>query len=158
MLWAICRDAAERRELLGFFGTSILTLTLFLYFSLALPVLTSLLFLPFWIKKTKNGCKAASKLLYQCFSLAHLQQWQKWKHSLDREDHVLAVCDWGEMKQSVMKGQDLTGEKEDVIFLVDRLLLQQDGMAFQLERVWKLNLKLLPSHSLLISCMDLKFA
>lgn len=125
MLWAICRDAAERGELLVYFGTSILTLTLFLYFSLALPVLTSLLFLLFWIKKTKNGCKAASKLLYQCFSL---------------------------------KGQDLTGEKEDVIFLVAGLLLQQDGVAFQLERVWKLNLKLLPSHSLLISCMDLKFA
>lgn len=65
-----------------FFDTAVLTLMLFLYFFLALPVLNSLLFLLFWIKKTTNGCKAASKLLYQCFSLALLQQRQKGKHLL----------------------------------------------------------------------------
>lgn len=66
-----------------------------------------------------------------------------------------SVCDWGGMKQSMVKEQDLKGEKEDVIFLVARLLFQQDCMAFQLERVWKLNLELPPSPLLLTFCMDL---
>lgn len=66
-----------------------------------------------------------------------------------------SVCDWGDMKQSIVKEQDLKGEKEDVIFLVARLLFQQDCMAFQLERVWKLNLELPPSPLLLTVCMDL---
>jgi len=35
------------------------------------------------------------------------------------------MCDWGKMK-----GQDLKGEEEDVIFLVARLLFQQDCMTF----------------------------
>lgn len=44
---------------------------------------------------------------------------------------------------SVMK-EELKEEKKDVVSLVAKLLFQQDCMALQLERVWKLNLKLPP--------------
>lgn len=63
------------------------------------------------------------------------------------------MCDWEGMEWNVIKGWDLKGEKDDVIVLVPRLLFQQDCMACQLERDWKLNFMLLCSTSLLTSCM-----
>lgn len=72
--------------------------------TLALPVLISLLYLLFWTKKTKMGAKQQIIFLYQCFSLALAAK-------ADMEAFaVIRVCvagyDWGEMKQSVMRGQD----------------------------------------------------
>lgn len=140
-----CRGAAEGRELLLFWHSYFNSHTIsVLPFGSAGSAQSAVP--PFWIKKPINGCEARSNLLYQCFSLAEA-------FIVIRKSILLAPCDWGEMK-----GQDLKAGKEDVIFLVDRLGFYQGCVAFQLERVWKLNLKLPPSASLLTFCMELKFA
>lgn len=157
MSWAVCRDAAERREFL-LFGTAILTLSVsvlpFGFASSDQSAVPSF----FGSRRQQTGAKQQGNSLTSASAWLICSKGRNGSIHCDKKEHVLATCGWGEMKPSVMKQQDLEREKENVIFLVARLLFQQGCTAFQLERVWKLNLKLPPSPSLMASCMDLKFA